>query len=203
MPYSKFTIKRLRDEFNLKIEDNSNIFDKVKIKPSNWLIESLDMAFDSPLLSEKARSELIITPILQEMRKINNKSISIFSGLNLDVQSDSDLNGECDFILTKGNHIYFIDTPLISIVEAKKQDIDLGLAQCIAQMIGAYIFNEQENNNIKTIFGCVTTGEIWQFMKLEYANENYIATIEKKKYYIDNVEKILGVIQQIIDFYKD
>jgi hypothetical protein len=196
-------MKRLKQEFNLKIEENSIIFNELRIKPSNWLQESLDIAFDSPLLSEKARSELIVTPILQELRKINNRSISIFSGLNLDVQSDSDLNGECDFMITRGNNFHFIDAPVISIVEAKKQDIDLGLAQCIAQMIGAYIFNEQEGNSIKTVFGAVTTGEIWQFMKLEQVNENYLVTIEKRRYYIDSVESILGAIQQVIDFYKE
>ncbi len=200
MPYSKFTMKRLKKEFNLQ-EKKDTIFKDEKVELSDWLKTALNIVSDLPLHTEKSRSELLVTPVLLEMKR-KSKNFIYFSGENLDIDIDRDLNGECDFILTKDVDSTFISSPIFAIVEAKKSDIDLGLAQCIAQMIGAYIFNEQEDNSIKTIFGAVTTGEIWQFMKLEYLNENYIVTIEKRKYYIDSVESILGVLQQIIDFYK-
>ena len=89
-----------------------------------------------------------------------------------------------------------IEAPIISIVEAKKNDLDLGIGQCIAQMIGAYQFNKQKNSNIKAIFGCITTGLEWKFLKLE--KESFI-TIDTKIYYLNELEKILGIFQSIID----
>jgi len=199
MAYSKFTIQRLKKEYNIKIIDNTSLLERKEVKPSSWLKETLEIGMTSPLLSEKARSELLIAPILQELRKENKQKISIFSGINLDVDSQNDLNGECDFILVKGDKKHILDIPIFAIVEAKKQDIDLGIAQSIAQIIGAKIFNKNNSNNIKTIFGCVTTGEIWQFMKIE---EDFTVIIDTNRFYIDNVPEILGALQQVIDFYK-
>jgi hypothetical protein len=65
-------------------------------------------------------------------------------------------------------------------------------------MLGARLFNQNENNDIETIYGCVTTGETWQFIKLE----NEVIHIDSHRYYINNVGEILGVLQVIIDFYK-
>ncbi len=202
LPYSKFTLPQLEKEFNLKIDANSNILKNMEILPSIWLKQALEFSQTLPLNSEKAKSEFIIAPILIEIRNKNNNSFDIFSGENLDVDIEKDLNGECDFILTKSKNRFTIHSPIFGLVEAKRGEINSNsIAQCIAQMIGAYLFNKQENSNINVIFGAVTTGEIWQFMKLEYINSNYVATIESKKYYIDSVELILGAIQQVIDFY--
>ncbi len=202
MPYSKFTIAKLEKELSVKIT-RDDFFKNKKVNQTDWLKQALKLSQSLSLNSEKAKSEFLITPILIDIRNINKNSFDIFSGENLDVDIDRDLNGECDFILTKSQSALTIHSPIFGLVEAKKADITSNsIAQCIAQMIGAYIFNEQEENSIKTIFGCVTTGEIWQFMKLEYLNEKYIITIENRKYYIDNTDSILGVLQQVIDFYK-
>ena len=195
MAYSKFTIDKLIERFNIKIIDSESFLSTKPVAVSDWLKKSMDLAFDSPLLSEKARSELIVSPILQEIRTLNNKQVSIFSGFNLDVDLKQELNGECDFILVKGNTKFLVETPILGIVEAKKQDLDLGIPQVIAQLIGAINF---KNNNIKEVFGAVTTGEIWQFLKLD---KDYNVFIDKKKYYINNIEEILGVLQFIVNSY--
>lgn len=207
MPYSKFTLNEVINQFKLQTT-TQNLFEPKKIEIDGYLKEALDYAFELPLRSEKARSELIVMPILLEARKLNSKSFSIFSGESLDIDEELGLNGECDFIISKSDNKFFLNAPIFGLVEAlvsqsgtlceKKQDIDTGLGQCIAQMIGAKIFNEKENNKINTIFGCVTTGEDWQFMKLE----NSIITFDKKRYYINEVESILGVLHQIINYYK-
>ena len=65
------------------------------------------------------------------------------------------------------------------------------VGQCIAQMVGAKIFNDKNNSNIIDIYGCVTTGEDWLFLKLNTLDN--IVSIDSKKYYIDDVESILGI----------
>ncbi len=197
MAYRQFTIKKIVDEFKLDIE-YKNIFDKVrKLNISDWLNQTLEYGLNMPLVSEKARSEFIIAPILIEFQNINIDKISIFSGKNFIADKSKKLNGECDFILSLSNIKSEIIAPIFTIVEAKQEKIDIWIGQCIAQMIGAKIFNEKSNFNIANIYGCVTTGEDWLFLKLN-AKSNKI-TINNKKYYIDDVESILGIFQSIIN----
>ena len=154
MLYSKFTLNEVISKFELKTS-TKDLFEDKKVKIDNYLKEALESAFELPLKSEKARSELIVMPILLEARKLNNKSFFIFSGKNLDIDESLGLNGECDFIISKTDNKFFLQAPIFGLVE-KKQNIDLGLGQCIAQMVGAKIFNEKKKSNIDTIFGCVT-----------------------------------------------
>ncbi len=200
MAYSNFTLQQVKRDFRLHIETSPlPLFDSNEVvEPSEWLKKALSMASNYSLYSKKARSELLVMPILLEMAE--KMHFSIFSGFNLDVSPEQGLNGDgwplpCDFILSKKNNKYVLETPIFGLVEAKKQDIDLGISQCIAQMIGAKMFNENEQTGIKNIFGCVTTGEEWLFMKLE----NDTILIDKEKYFIKDVNLILGVLQQIVD----
>ena len=146
----------------------------------------------------KARSEFIVVPILLEIKKRTSKNIAIHSGKRLNAHPEKGLNGECDFILSKGEISYTIQTPIFALVEAKKNDIDLGVGQCAAQMVGAKIINQRQGNDISTIFGCSTTGEDWQFLKLEAD----AICLDRDRYYIDNVGQILGMLQNVIDFYE-
>lgn len=196
MPYSSFTFNQVVSDFNLGIFE-IDLFAKVPdLEPSNLLMEILQFNQKMPLSSEKARSEFIVSPILLEIKK-KNDAISIHSGSNLEADLEKNLNGECDFILSFQPDVPTVLAPIFAMVEAKKQDIEVGLGQCIAQMLGAKIFNEKKNKPYSVIYGCVTTGEIWQFMKLE----NNTVFIDQKKYYINEVEKILGVLQWIVDQY--
>ncbi len=197
MSYSDFNLQKVKKNFALT-ESSKRLFDNVQpLESSDWLKEALDIGLELALSSssEKARSEFIVVPILIETENKNHKSFSIYSGEQLEADSEKGLNGECDFILAKGPISHTIQTPIFALVEAKKNDIGAGLGQCVAQMMGARIFNQNEGNPIKTIFGCVTTGENWQFLILEDNN----IFIDNTRYYINNVEKLLGILQYIID----
>ncbi len=199
MAYSDFKLNDVKKAFDL-VEKRVLLFKDVNpLSVSDWLKEALETGLYLALASssEKARSEFIVVPILFEIHKRNDRHFAIYSGEILDVDKEKGLSGECDFILSKGELSHTIERPILALVEAKKKDIGLGIGQCAAQMIGAQIFNQQEENGIETIFGCVTTGEVWQFLKLK----DNILFIDEVRYYVDNVEKILGVLQSIIDFY--
>ncbi len=88
-----------------------------------------------------------------------------------------------------------MQAPIVSLVEAKKSDIKSGLGQCIAQMLGAQRCNQIEGNEIATIYGCVTTGEDWQFLSLQDTS----ISVDNQRYYINELEKVLGIFQQIVD----
>ncbi len=201
MAYSSFNIENVKETFGLS-EKTVPLFENTEALPfSDWLKEALDtglhLAFASS--SEKARSEFIVVPILFELQKRNNRNFTIYSGERLTADPDKGLDGECDFILSKGEISHTIQIPIVALAEAKKHDIETGLGQCAAQMMGARIYNQKKGNGVATVFGCVTTGETWQFLKLE----DNIIYIDRMRYYINEVGRILRVWQNIIDFYNN
>lgn len=199
MSYRDFSLAKIKKDFAL-IEQKHSLFPNMQpIKPSDWLSQALEIGLELALSSssEKARSEFIIAPILIEMERRADKRFAIYSGEKLDVDAAKGLVGECDFILSKGIMSYELQPPIFGLVEAKRNDINSGLGQCIAQMLGAQCFNQQEQTGIETIFGCVTTGEDWQFLQLT----GNIITLDTQRYYINDLEHILGVFQTILDKY--
>lgn len=63
-------------------------------------------------------------------------------------------------------------------------------------LIGARKLNELEGNNpIPTLYGCSTTGIEWRFLKLT----NHTVTLDEHRYLITDLDKLLGILQQILD----
>ncbi|MHC5833761.1 MAG: hypothetical protein ACYT04_000000101630, partial [Nostoc sp.] len=88
-------------------------------------------------------SELIIAPILVDLRRQLREQIGLFSGIDFTVDNSKGLNGTCHFIITKSPEILILTAPVITVVEAKKENINAGLGQCAAEMVAAQIFNKQ------------------------------------------------------------
>ena len=198
MSYTDFDISKVEKELNLEIVIKKIDWQFEPIAPSEWLMSSLERGEQIAFVSEKARSEFIVAPILLAAKEIANNEIQIFSGQTLNVDASLGLTGECDFILSKTKPTPILKSPIITLVEAKKNDIELGLGQCIAQMFASAIFNRRSGNDFKTIFGCVTTGEDWQFLKL---NGN-TAIIDSERFYLSELDKILGIFKSITNFYE-
>jgi hypothetical protein len=197
MTYGNFTLDGVCRAFGLTIR-RAHLFASVQsLDLPPWLQDALDKGLPLALGSEKARSEFIIVPILLTSRELAHDSVSIYSGQRLDVDPDSGLIGECDFIITATPPLPLIQAPIVCIIAAQENDIEAGPGQCVAQMLGALRLNQRDATGIETIFGCVTTGEIWQFLKLE---QNDII-IDQERYYIDNIRTILGVLQVIFAQY--
>jgi hypothetical protein len=144
--------------------------------------------------TEKAESEFIIAPLLLELRRSLGDRFGLFSGVELAVDAGRGLNGVCDFIITKSARQFILSSPLIAIAEAKNDNLRSGLGQCIASMVAAQIFNQQSSDPIEAVFGVVTTGSAWKFLRLQQA----VVTLDIKEYYIDNAGKILGVLTYIV-----
>ena len=159
MSYSEFTLEILRRDYGVTVKDQP-LFDQVgKLDPSPWLVEALRKGHDLALFSEKARSEFIVAPILMACREILGPRIHVFSGVWLDAEPARGLKGECDFILARSASAFVLQSPLLLVLEAKKNDIEVGLGQCGAQLLGAKIYNDKDGTPVPCLFGCVTTGE--------------------------------------------
>ena len=163
---------------------------EISEKLTSTLEETTELAL--AINTEKARSEMIITPILLELRPKANYQISLFSGTDFNVDVEKGLNSYCDFVISRAREQLTINAPVVIIVEAKNENIKGGLGQCAAGMLAAQLFNEQEGNGIKTVYGAVTTGDIWKFLKLEGTD----IFIDLNNYYIKELNKILGILCQ-------
>jgi hypothetical protein len=193
MPYSKLTLPELETNFSLTIREESNIFTEIsEIEPSPWLKETLtdNVPLAVAIGTEKARSELIIAPILVAMRKFFHNKISFFSGIEFNIDESKGLNGICDFLISNSQEQLFIKAPVVTLVEAKNDNLKSGLAQCLGEMIAAQIFNQRQENKIKTVYGVVTTGTNWQFLSLT----EQTVTIDLEEYSLRNLNQILGIL---------
>ena len=135
-----------------------------------------------------------MAPILLAACELTAGPLTVFSGIRLDVDSVRGLVGECDFILAHTETVPRLRAPLATVLEAKRGDIEAGLGQCVAQLVGARLFNERAGEPSRSLFGCVTTGDIWQFLRLEGA----IVTIDRTLLYLDNLGGILAALQAIL-----
>jgi hypothetical protein len=194
MAYSDFTLEAVAATFGVTTQQAELFPNLTPVPVPAWLQETLGKRTPLALLSEKARSEFIVVPILLASRDLSAGRLAIYSGQRLDVDPERGLVGECDFILALAPPVPPLRAPIATIVEAKNNDIEAGLGQCIAQMIGARLFNQAAGLASAPIHGCVTTGEVWQLLRLADGP----ALIDVQRYYLDNVGGILAVIQAIL-----
>ncbi|KOR30565.1 hypothetical protein TI04_05130 [Achromatium sp. WMS2] len=197
MSYSQFTLAILEKTFQLKIVDKVAMFTKIPtVSISPWLTETLN--YNVPLAlandTEKARSEMIVAPILIELKRQLPNQMSLFSGAEFKVDEDAGLTGYCDFIISRSPEQLFVKAPLIMLVEAKNDNIKSGLGQCVAEMLAAQLFNQREQNSITTIYGVVTTGALWKFLRL---TDNQVE-IDLREYHLSEIDQILGILQAAI-----
>ncbi|MDY7012182.1 MAG: hypothetical protein SVX43_01060 [Cyanobacteriota bacterium] len=198
MSYSQFTIETVEQVFRLSIVEKLDLFAAIPEVPiSDFLRQCLD--YNTPLAleiaTEKARSEMIITPILIELKQQFQSAISLFSGREFNVDGQRGLIGYCDFIISKSPSQLLIKSPVAVIVEAKNDNIQSGLGQCIAEMVAAQILNQRQDNYSETVYGSVTTGTNWKFMKLI----DTVVEIDPNEYFLNNIGKLMGILRSFIE----
>ena len=194
MAYGSFRrIDKVIDKFGIDVKQADLFKGEMKpIAPSPWLVTSLQKARRVGFMNEKERSERVVYPILLEVAEENGNQITIYSGRDLDVDASRGLNGECDFLMSLGHKpLVFIDTPIFTVVEAKKEDMEYGLAQCTAQMIGVKSYNDKKGKSLPYIYGVVTDANLWMFLKLE---DNTLL-IHETTFNIFEIDIILGAFQ--------
>lgn len=195
MAYSDFTLESACRAFALALDHRVDLHAEVEEIAVGEQIRSIleeNVTLATSIHTEKARSELIVAPILVEVRKLTDRRISLFSGIDFTVDPAKGLNGTCDFILSDSPNQLFLEAPIVMIVEAKNDNIKSGLGQCIAEMVAARLFNESRRGGptTTTIQGAVTTGTLWQFLTLDGPT----VFVDRTEYYLDRLEKILAIL---------
>lgn len=196
MPYSDFSIPDLKKKFGLTLNEATDLFNSVAevdlpATLADILHRYLPLALN--LNTEKARSELIIAPVLIEFKLLYCDKISLFSGIEFNVDEATGLKGRCDYILSRSPEQLALTAPVCILVEAKNENIVAGIPQCLAEMVAAQMFNKSEGIPLSPIYGAVTTGILWRFLRLEGVN----ADVDSAEYTIHSPKKIFGILKYI------
>ena len=200
MAYNKFKIAHLKDKLNLRVLNEYWLNTSLNEFQRDAILDNL--LSDAPNLflgSEKARSEFIVTPVLQALGRRNKGKFTIFSGYEFNIDKKIELNGFCDFILSvPAVNSFVMEAPAFFVVETKKTDIDENaIAQCAAELYAAQVFNERNNKPQKAIYGTVTSGYTWTFLKLE--NQNLLIDPDPRYLSFNNPYQVLATLQWILD----
>jgi hypothetical protein len=210
MAYSDFTISQLKKQFGLTIDEDHSLFDHVAevdlpITLADTLRRYLPLALN--LNTEKARSELIIAPFLADFKLLYHQHVSLFSGLEFNINEAAGLKGRCDYILAGSPEQLSLNAPVCILVEAtqarevlhwgqdaKNENIIAGIPQCLAEMLAALKFNSDNGVTTTTMYGVVTTAMQWRFLKLSGTN----AQVDNREYSIQSATKIFAILKYMI-----
>jgi hypothetical protein len=197
--YSQFKPEDIKD-LGINVIRGKLFTETIKlVTPSDFLLKTLAINSEIPIESEKAKSEFLIVPILTEIRVNNPKKFTYFSGYQFNVDSQRGLKGFCDFIISKKYNAAFIESPLVAVVEVKSnQDLPDASPQCIAEMYAAQLYNEKNEEKITVIYGAITNGYEWIFLRLEGKE----VILDTNRYGIKNLSELLGVWQVVIDSFE-
>ena len=197
MSYSDFDLRTAQERFGLMLVEGNDLFSDVpEVVPGEWLRQTIQEWAPAALAmnTEKARSEMIIAPILMEAVRQSDRRLKLFSGIAFDVDRERSLNGTCDFLLARSRELFYLKQPVVAVVEAKREDIVAGLGQCVAALVAAQIFNARsEESRPGPILGAVTTGNNWRFLKLD----GNTVSIDQPEYYFERLGKILGILLSV------
>jgi hypothetical protein len=191
MSFSDFDLRSAVETFGLQEDRDTDLFAAVEpLAPSEfvrvWLDEFAPVALG--VNSEKARSEFIIAPVLAEVRRRAVGPANVLPGVTLDVDRARGLSGFCDFVIARSAEYYYLRAPLVAVVEAKREDLVGGLGPCAAAMVAIREFNGREGVEVPAVYGCVTSGTNWRFLRLSGA----CLSIDRQEYYLRDVGKSRG-----------
>lgn len=192
MSFSQFkTIADVQKAYHIRYTESSFI-SIINVTVPSVLLE--EFAFNKENIdifsSEAARSELIISPLLRSVYKNHSKDYSFW--IQKPIAFDKVLSGTPDYIFSKKSELgkTVLETPIVMVVEAKKNDFEYGWGQCLAELVAA----QKMNQNDKTaVYGIVTDGNLWQFGYLQAD----LFTKNEKNYTFDNIQDLYGALEYL------
>ncbi|ERT04059.1 hypothetical protein M595_5999 [Lyngbya aestuarii BL J] len=135
------------------------------------------------LSSEQARREILISPLIFDLIHYTKSEIFIEYSIKVSEQ----LQGNLDYFLENVNSLL--------VIEAKKEDLDYGMSQLIAELIA--LEQWQENKQQTHLVGAVTTGKIWEFARLNREQKQIEQGLESYRV-PEDIEPLMRILVQAL-----
>ena len=173
MSYNTFSLQSLVTQFGLKYVGSDLVFPTVLPALPEYADNHLalleqqlqrdgDIARRNP--TDAAKLSYLIAPLLATLRQIHH--VGIHTGVQFDISSTESLTGQCDFLVTLSDELEIIEAPVLVVTQAQESVMSEGTGRCAAEMVAAQRFNQASGLPPLPIFGCVTNGFSWRFLKL-------------------------------------
>ena len=189
MAFTDFkSIRQVQEAFNIKYAE-ANYLEYEDVEPSKAFLEEFEFSqrHINVLSSEAARCENIIYPILRDVYKNYVDWFSLWS--HESISYDTELNGTPDYLVSTKSALgkTVPGTPILVVVEAKRNDFVTGWGQCLAELVAVQKIN---NDDLKPVYGIVTDGTLWQFGKL--VEDQF--TLSETALTVNELKKVFGAI---------
>ena len=173
-------------EADFEIIKTANLNESVK---ADIVFTLKEVAYD---VSEAAICENLIYPLLKAAWKLYADVFAIWSHAALEY--DDELTGIPDYLISKRSDLgkIIFDSPLLAVVEAKKDNFSAGWAQCALEMIAMQKINA---NPQLVIYGLVSNGEIWEIATFQY--QQFI--FYNKRFVIEELDTLFNVLVSILE----
>ncbi len=192
MAFSDFkVISDVQEKFRIKYTAN-NLFKVEEVNPPSQFLQEFQFTMENinVFSSEASRCEAIIFPILREAYKPYADTYALW--IRQPITYDEILSGTPDYLVATKSELGMtvVGTPLIILVQAKKNDFEQGWGQCLAELVGAQKINDDPD---VPVYGIVSDGERWQFGKLT----GDAFTRHKTSFSVDNIPTLFGAINAV------
>jgi hypothetical protein len=178
-------------------ENSADLFAGVTELPASAALRSFlgtNLTLANLINTEKARSELLVAPLLSELWSRANGRINLFSGIEFLGDEAAQLTGFVDFLIGLGPQLPRVSAPVVVVFEAKRDNIAEGYGQCIAAAVGAQRFNQRAGRSVEVIYGGITTGINWKFLRLDGTQ----VTFDLSEYTIQQPDRLLGLLAHMV-----
>ena len=192
LTFSGMTWDILEEKYGIRERDDVLFADCPLVEPTAILVGNLQRARHFVLVNERARSNRLVDPVLSELEMLYEGKIITVPEMYLEVKDVEGLSGSPDFVISAGTMTKTV--PIVSILEAKKHDVDPGLPQCAAELYASYLLDKGVP---KRLYGCVTNGWDWKFLRFDGDEKQVV--VDRGIYFINELPPLLGVLRRIVD----
>ena len=190
MAFSDFkTIPDVQKKFGIRHIENDFITIEEGVSPSEQFLKELEFSrqYLPVLASEGGRCEAVIYPILREVYKAYATHYVLW--IKEPLAYDETLSGTPDYFVSTRSELgmLIVGTLLIMLMEAKKNDFELGWGQCLAELVAAQKINEDPEH---AVYGIVSDGTLWQIGHL--VGDTF--TRNRTSFIVDDLPTLFGAV---------
>jgi hypothetical protein len=194
MAFSDYkNLSQTQKEFGVSYREES-FLRAVFVAPPADFLEDLEFnrANMDVFSSEASRTELVISPLLREAYKRFADRFAFW--IQKPLNYNEKLSGIPDYLIATRSALgkTVLETPLVVVVEAKKNDFEQGWGQCLAELIAAQKINDDPS---RPVYGVVTDGELWKFGRLVESE----FTLEPTGFTLSDLPELFGALVHVLE----